>query len=91
MPEAHRYTDVSPTLGGSRANVGAPVLPAAAIVMLAGGLGLLAGAVTRSWRRRRAPAQRGRVHVPSHTDTRQDAALIGAERFPRKGDDDVTG
>jgi hypothetical protein len=58
--------------------------------MLAGGLGLLAGAVTRSWRRR-VPAKRGRMRVRLQTDTRQDAALIGAERFPRKGDDDVTG
>jgi hypothetical protein len=72
------------------AHAAAAVLPAAAIVMLAGGLGLLAGAVTRSWRRR-VPTRRRRRHVPLQSDTRQDAALIGVERFPRKGDDDVTG
>jgi hypothetical protein len=90
MPERHSQTGVSPTATGSSASTAAPILPAAAIVMLAGGLGLLAGAVTRSWRRR-VPAKRARRRVTLQTDTRQDAALIGAERFPRKGDDDVTG
>jgi hypothetical protein len=59
-------------------------------LMLAGGLGLLAGMATRAWRLR-ARAQRSSRGRPYYAEPRHDAALIGAERFPRKGDDDFIG
>ena len=97
MPELHTRMALPPTADDARRQPPLPLMSLTALVMLAGGLGLLAGVLARSWRGR-GLARRGRLRRASGlrrvrhvSSTRQDASLIGAERFPRKGDDDVTG